>query len=380
MIHLYLLLQIITYVAEVTQPHLRGMFSTFTSITIFSGVLIEYVLGNFLPWRQVVLVNAIIPIISLILLFFVPETPIWLMMKNRPAEAKKSLAWLRGWTTPDKVEKEFAELWTKIKEENERKVTKSLLDLFRFLGKKHIYVPMGLVTFAFFISQFTGTTTIATYAVPIFNTLDAPINSYSATIILGVMQLLGGLFSMFLITVLGKRILSMVSLAGVSFSMLTVAVYSYMNNNLYLESSNDLKDVEKDWIPLIFLPLASFSAHLGIIIVPWVLIGEVFPNEDRAKASGIAGALGYICVSVSRKIFPALVNKISLPGILLFYSTLAFLGIVILHFILPETEGKTLYEISEHFSGKTKLDNKVKKKIKDMESTNGSDMSLTRIS
>lgn len=356
-----------TYVAEITQPHLRGMFSTLTSLTIFCGVLLEFILGTFVPWRHLVLVNAIIPVLSFILLFFVPETPIWLMMKNRPEEAIQSLAWLRGWTTAEKVEKEFAELWTKIREENKRTEPKTLVDLVMFLRKKEIYTPMGLVTFVYFVSQLSGTHTLTTYAVPVFNSLNSPIDGYFATIILGVMQLLGCLFSMLLIQILGKRVLTLVSLVGTSICFLIVAVYAYINNNLYLVLDFDLKDSGTDWIPLIFLPLASFSAHLGIIILPWILIGEVFPNEDRAKASGIAGALGYIISSVTRKFFPGLVELISLPGIMLSYSSVALFGAVTLYFILPETEGKTLYEISDHFSGKVKLDNKVKRKGNDME-------------
>lgn len=364
----YYFFQVMTYVAEITQPHLRGMFSTLTSLTIFSGILLEFILGTFLPWRNLVLVNAVIPVLSFILLFFVPETPIWLMMKNRPQEAAESLAWLRGWTTPEKVEREFLELWTKIEVENKQQnEPKTLFDLISFLGKKEIYTPMGLVVFTYIVSQFSGTHTLTTYAVPIFNSLNSPIDGYYATIILGFMQLLGCLFSMFLIKILGKRVLTLVSLVGICLTFLIVAVHAYINNNLYLEQDYGLKDSETHWIPLIFLPLASFSAHLGITIIPWILIGEVFPNENRAKAAGITGALGYIISSVSRKIFPNLVKLIYLPGILLFFSLVALFGIVILYFILPETEGKTLYEISDHFSGKVKMDNKVKRKTEEIE-------------
>lgn len=105
-----LFIQVLTYVAEITQPHLRGMLSSTSSMSVILGITIQFFLGTFFPWRHVALINLIVPITAFTLLFFVPESPHWLIMKNRCEEAKESIAWLRGWTTVEEIEPEFQEL------------------------------------------------------------------------------------------------------------------------------------------------------------------------------------------------------------------------------------------------------------------------------
>ncbi|GLH13584.1 Facilitated trehalose transporter Tret1 [Gryllus bimaculatus] len=70
---------VLTYVAEITQPHLRGMLSATSSMCVILGVFVQFLLGNFLPWRTVAAVNACFPAIAALSLFFVPESPYWLV-------------------------------------------------------------------------------------------------------------------------------------------------------------------------------------------------------------------------------------------------------------------------------------------------------------
>lgn len=95
--------QVLTYVAEVTEANIRGILSGTGSLFIIIGVTIQFLLGTFLYWRDVALYSMIFPAISFFLLFFVPESPYWLITKNRFEDAKKSLAWLRGWQKSEKV-------------------------------------------------------------------------------------------------------------------------------------------------------------------------------------------------------------------------------------------------------------------------------------
>lgn len=88
---------VLTYVAEITQPHLRGMLAATGSAFVILGVSSQFLMGTYFNWRTVALICSILPIISIILLMFVPESPHWLITKKRYEEAQKSLAWLRGW-------------------------------------------------------------------------------------------------------------------------------------------------------------------------------------------------------------------------------------------------------------------------------------------
>lgn len=105
------------------------------------------------------------------------------------------------------------------------------------------------------------------------------------------------------------------------------------------------------WVPLILLITGALFAHIGIRIIPWMLIGEVFPANVRGGASGLASAVGYLFAFLSNKLFLGMVATMTLPGTFWFYSGVALLGAVILYFTLPETEGRTLPEIEAHFAG-----------------------------
>ncbi|KRT83314.1 membrane transporter, partial [Oryctes borbonicus] len=101
---------VITYVAEICQPRLRGMLSSTSTLSVMGGILIQFLFGTFFHWRTVALINCIFPIASFILLFFVPESPHWLILQNRLLDARKSIAWLRGWTNLEQIEPEFKDL------------------------------------------------------------------------------------------------------------------------------------------------------------------------------------------------------------------------------------------------------------------------------
>lgn len=361
------LFQVVTYTSEVTQPYLRGILSTVTCVVACVGFLIQFFLGTLLSWRQLALVNSIMPVITCLLLCIIPETPTWYMMKNRPDEARKSLAWLRGWTRTERIEKEFNELWTKIKKEDEiKKEASTCSESVALFKRKDIYKPMALLTFLYFLAQFGGASCVTVYAVPIFSSFRTPIDEYYVTVILAVIQLAGSCICISFMNVLGKRVLTFTSLAGCGVCFLATAVYIYFWDFLYLEY-HVADNTTKHWVPVILVLVAAFSSNCSIGYLPWILLGEVFPDEGRSTASGVAAAFGCFISSISTKIFPTLVFSITLPGVLLIFSIVSFFGIPCLYFFLPETEGKTLHEISDHFRGAIKMDNKVKRKRKENE-------------
>lgn len=81
----------------------------------------------------------------------------------------------------------------------------------------------------------------------------------------------------------------------------------------------------------------------------------------RSSATGAAGSIGYVFTSIANKVFLYMVNGMSLAGTFLFYALINFVGGCLLYFILPETEGRTLKEIEEHFAGVQNLKNRPNK-------------------
>lgn len=392
------------------------MLAATSSMTIILGVFIQFLLGTFLYWRQVALINLAVPVAAILLLFIVPESPHWLITKNRLMEARKSLAWLRGWTTLEEIDSEYRDLCMvlgknpvtgvdnhafdgdntipigEVVKSSHKKHSK--LELLKQFGKKSFIGPYLLIGLAFYLGHFSGMTTLQTFAVQIFQTLKAPIDKYYCTLLLGIVELLAALLCVTAIHYTGKRPLAFFSTIGCGICFITVATYAYFIDVKYLETTNTQKMInlteeisnstithvhsnqtlfgvsldDLHWLPTTLLIGSAFLSHSGIRLLPWVLIGEVYPSDIRGIASGLSGGLGYIFGFASNKSFLKMINTFTLPGVFWFYGAMSLIGTVILYFVLPETEGRTLIDIEHHFAGIRKLSDKSHLKEKsDME-------------
>ncbi|XP_011864673.1 PREDICTED: facilitated trehalose transporter Tret1 isoform X1 [Vollenhovia emeryi] len=335
---------VITYVAEVTQPYLRGMLSATSSMAVILGVFTQMLSGSLVHWRTVALINLIYPILCFFALCLVPESPHWLAVKGRLKESERALCWLRGWVGPSQVQNEFKALCEAIRKPTDD-VDADKEKVWKSYTKRTFYLPFILVSSAFFISSFGGVTTLQTFAVVIFAKLNAPIDKYTATVFLGVAQLIGIIICVLTIHLVGKRKLTFVSVGGTGLCFLITAIYGYLNEMGYLDG------IKYSWIPTTLMIGGAFTANLGIRTLPWILAGEVFPVKVRSSATGAAGMIAYIMASIANKTFLYMMNSMSLPGTFFFYSLINLLGLCLLYVILPETEGRTLREIEEHYAG-----------------------------
>jgi SP family facilitated glucose transporter-like MFS transporter 8 len=280
------------------------------------------------------------------------------------ADAEKSLCWLRGWVEPDEIKHELSQLVSSITAHslsdklNAPSVSsKTSCSSWRNYTKRSFVQPYCLVSAAFFFGHFAGMTTLQTYAVSIFSKLGTPIDKYVATLYLGLVELAGALICVILVHWTGKRPLTFVSTVGNGLCFIVVATYAYLS---FAENSYE-------WLPLSFLIGSAFLSHIGIRLLPWILIGEVFPSEIRSVASGASGSIGYILGFVANKTYFYMLNSLTMPGTFWLYGVVSLVGSVWFYFFLPETEGRTLLEIQEHFEGSRNLLKKGKELSKEPE-------------
>lgn len=129
----------------------------------------------------------------------------------------------------------------------------------------------------------------------------------------------------------------------------TTKAYFNSENKKTLSSIPNTKENKYLWLPLALLLTGSFFAHLGIRIIPWMLIGEVFPVNVRSAASGLSSGVGYTFAFLSNKVFLQMIATLTLPGTFWFYSVVAIIGCLIYYFVLPETENRKLIDIEAYF-------------------------------
>lgn len=102
------------------------------------------------------------------------------------------------------------------------------------------------------------------------------------------------------------------------------------------------------------IEISVFATTLGIETTPWILVGEVFPGDVRDCATGIVTSFGFIYAALASKIYHSMLENLTLAGTFLFFALINFLGLIVLYYVMPETEGKSLTEIEEYFGGKRK--------------------------
>lgn len=383
------ILQVLTYVAEIAEPNVRGWLCSSSSLTTYLGVFTQFLLGTFFYWRTVAAINVAVPICCILILFIIPESPQWLISKNRYDDARKSLAWLRGWTTEDEIEEEFQELCRNLEKETiEEKKTSKLMVVKKF-GTRAFLHPFFLISVGFYLMHFTGQNVLQTYAVQIFLTMESPIDKYYSTLILGIVELLGSLFCSIMIHYTGKRPLVMFSTMGAGVCYIAVATYAYLNDINYLitgevinsdathklvnSTSNAFDSTNSTlllWLPTTILFVSAFVIHSGIRTIPWVLVSEFYSYDLRNYASGLSGAIAYVFSFLSNKTFLTMNLSWTLPGTFLYYAASGIVGSIVMYFTLPETEGWTLFDIENHFNGKCKLSKSKKKKSSEEGTTN----------
>lgn len=162
--------QVLTYVAEVTQPQFRGMLAASGTTCVITGILVQFVLGAFMSWRMVSLTCIGLPLFTILALCFIPESPYWLLTKGRVTEARDSLAWLRGWLDHTHTEHEFNEIkdiLLKKKEEADELAAKPFHYRFQPYTRQSFIAPFLLISATFFIGHFSGKTPLQTYAVQV---------------------------------------------------------------------------------------------------------------------------------------------------------------------------------------------------------------------
>ncbi|KAL1129020.1 hypothetical protein AAG570_013552 [Ranatra chinensis] len=330
---------ILTYVAEVTEPKWRGMLSSSSVLASLGGIFLEFLLGSWLPWRHAALVNMIFPVVSFISICFIPESPHWLVGRGRTEDAEKSLRWLRGWCGPAAVSEELEGLvkTTLVKEGANEAETPFTWDPYLHRGFLH---PFALVIMSFFIGHFSGMSTLQTYAVSIFESLGS--SGYISASAMGLCQLAGGLVCICTLPCLGKRRLALISTIGCGICLLVLA------------STMDLPQMTP-YASVGLLLAAVFLTNSCSKVFPWVLIGEVFSGRLRAVASGLASCVGYALGFLVNKTYFNLLSVLTLRGILFLYGGVSLVGAVLYYFLLPETEGRTLLEVQQHFSGERDL-------------------------
>ncbi|XP_017785427.1 PREDICTED: facilitated trehalose transporter Tret1-like [Nicrophorus vespilloides] len=303
---------VIHYTCEISKPKLRGFFVASSTLFFIGGALLEDLLSFCFTWRDVALCNFVFPLAAFNLAILLPESPQYLIEKEDFIEARESLAWFRGWVDAEEVEEEFKEAMKEVKSDN----------------KLNFFAAFSLITFLFLVQSFGGSANSE-----ILKMVDSSLNVVFLKIFVHVLEIVGCLLCAFLVNLIGKRPLTFLTLILSTLCLTSIAVYGYIRTLS-----------ESSWIPLTLTLIFLVFSHAGIRILPWMLIGEIFSHERKCLGSALCAAIAYTSSFLSDKLFILTTEYLNLTHVFSFYAAINFVALIILFFVLPETEGKTLVE------------------------------------
>ena len=316
------------YIAEIAPAKWRGRLVGFFQFNVVLGILVAY-LSNYLigsmgfgaaEWRWKLGIAALPATIFLVMLFFIPRSPRWLVQKQRLDEARDVLRKLGQ----QDHERELQEMVNSIDAEH-------TVDEPLFLWKYRL--PIFLAVTIGLFNQLSGINAILYYLNDIF--ARAGINRVSAdlqAVAIGATNFIFTMIGMTLIDRVGRKKLLLVGAIGTASCLAGVAAVflTQQHGNLLV------------WLLIGYIAFFAFSQ--GAVI--WVYIGEVFPNRVRAKGQSLGSFSHWLMNGVLSLGFPVVAAK-SGGYPFVFFAVMMVVQFVVVLLFYPETKGLSLEELQK---------------------------------
>lgn len=223
------------------------------------------------------------------------------------------------------------------------KQPKKKQNLLKHIFRKTALKPFGIMLGYFFFQQFSGVFVVVFYAVDVVRDVGITIDAYLVAILIGFTRLFGTILVSYASRKCGRRILSIVSGTGMTFFMVILSLYLYLMDKDYRIGDGGL-------IPAICIVMYIFTSTMGFLVLPFAMVGEIFPAKVKDVLSGWTTCLAYVFSFSIVKTYPDMLVIMGRYGVFLFYCVMSLLGTIFVLMFLPETRGKTLQEIEELFA------------------------------
>ncbi|MDF0716787.1 sugar porter family MFS transporter [Muricauda sp. 334s03] len=332
------------YISEISTAQTRGRLTAMYQFNIVFGILLAFI-SNYLigmifdesiAWRWMLGIEGLPALIYTFMVFKIPNSPRWLLMKDRTDAMVMESITLLG-IAKDKASLHLEQIKVAIVETKEKK-NESL-----FSGRYN--KPLLLAFLIAFFNQLSGINFVLYYAPEILERAGlASGESLFSSISIGVINLIFTFVGISLIDKLGRKQLMYIGSIGyiVSLSMVGWCFYSGASSLLLLT--------------FILIFIASHAVGQGAVI--WVFISEIFPNNVRSYGQSWGTGTHWVFAALITLLTPTFLDadigifKDNPWPIFIFFAVMMVLQLLWVMFMMPETKGITLEELGKLLSGK----------------------------
>ena len=415
------------YIAEIAPPAMRGQMVSFNQLNIVIGITVAF-FTNFLilqladspaawaqslgltdgPWRWMLGLETLPAILYFVGLFFVPQSPRWLLMQGRRDEAlpimKMAVGGVAATQEINEIEQstaqeraEQAEADARIQKRLQSGTPRAWIWAEQLIGKlktlfsRPMWLVLSIGAVIGIVQQATGINAVFFYAPTIFEQSGIGTDaSFVQAIFVGVINLVFTLLAIALIDRLGRRPLLIGGLIGITVAMGLLA-YGFGNATYTLgpdapaivasggdglaplvgqtfDSDVAFKTALQDAIGvaaateyeaplitsaitmnpmLILIGILGFVASFAVSLGPvmWVLFSELFPNRIRGLAISFVGLINSAVSFGVQQLFPVELAALGAATTFAIFGAIAAAGLVFVVLVVPETKGKSLEEL-----------------------------------
>jgi sugar porter (SP) family MFS transporter len=319
------------------------------SIGLLTSYIADYLFSNNADpgsWRAMFLVGIVPALVLLVGMFFLPETSRWLIARGRYKEGRKVLEQMEE---PALVESTFEEIRRDLEQGGQMLGGAAAVrgGVSRATGWREVIQPwlrpaLIITVGIFFFQQFSGVNTIIYYSPIIFKMAGITSNSASIlpAIIIGIVNVGACFISVLYLDKVGRRRLYLIGICGMIPSLVLAGVCFFFRDRL--GSS------------LIYLSVGSivcfiFFINISLSPLGWLLISEIYPTGARSVGMSIGSLSHWGFNAIIAFTFLRMVDGLGLATTFWVYAAVCVLGLVWGYYYIPETKGKSLEEIEEHW-------------------------------
>lgn len=329
------------YVAEISTPSSRGFLSAIGPVFVSLGVLIVYCLGYVTDWKAIAFVCASTALLTFAATLILPESPSWLAANGSLNEATNALMWFRK--DQSSTDAELADILETVKISRNSK-PRSLKEMFFYCKRGAVCRPLLILVIFFALQELSGIYIVLYYSVDFFHKVGAFYDDYLASIMVGSLRFLASILGAVCIQHFRRKTMATTSGLLMTIAMACGTAYEHF----YTNEMSDHRPYS--WVPLVSVLLNVSASMLGMLQLPWMMIGELFPLAVRGIMGGIISSLAYLFIFLTVKFYPTIVENLRMDGTMLLFSVAALLAAVFSFLYLPETKDKSLFEIERTFT------------------------------
>lgn len=324
------------YIAEMAPKAWRGRLGSMFQLGIVTGIFLTLFINariqglgdetwnTTVGWRWMLGAEVVPAVFLLALLFFVQESPRWLIQAGRDPEARRILVGIGG---SAHAEEEIAAVKSVTAQEEGR-----FSELFHARFRRPLLIAVLLMAF----SQFSGINAIMYYSTKIFTTAGVGIaDSFTASAVIGLVNVLFTFVAIALVDKAGRRPLLLV---GLLVQVVALAAVGFM----FRAGVQGM-----GLLVAIVVFIAAFAMALGPI--PWILCSEIFPTRVRGRAMSLATFVIWTSCYIVAQTFPMLNDSPRIGPAITFwvYAACSLFGLLFVAVMVPETKGRSLEEIEK---------------------------------